>query len=395
MIERVHIKNFKALRDVTVDLTPIHVLIGPNDSGKSSILQAMFALSESVDDQIKSCFPGLWEGRDLVWNRSKNDIVEVEVSIPIPQRNLWYSVGLEFPERGRKLMVHHETLSFGATNRFSLFHSPHQTFLNLMGSSPQPVAPVNVKYDDLESVRESLRRAHMYRWDSRFIALPSAPDSEWQFRLEPTGFGLPRCLDDILGFDRELFAKMENRFTKCFSEFSSIRLRPQKGFRSAEISNAPLPKLQEQEGKGISFQLSSSGELLPATQVSDGVMLVLAYLAILHLPHPPRLLLIEEPENGIHPQRLELVIEILRDLIKEQQQTQIVMTTHSPYVVDLFEPDEVTLCHKGCDGAVKTRRLSTIPAVQRQLDVFKLGEIWTGEGDDSLANDQASNGETN
>jgi AAA15 family ATPase/GTPase len=40
MITRFRVRNYKALRDVTLDLTPIHVLIGPNDSGKTSILEA-------------------------------------------------------------------------------------------------------------------------------------------------------------------------------------------------------------------------------------------------------------------------------------------------------------------------------------------------------------------
>jgi len=114
------------------------------------------------------------------------------------------------------------------------------------------------------------------------------------------------------------------------------------------------------------------------------MLLILAYLAVLHVPQPPRLLLVEEPENGIHPARLKEVLSILRDLVAEQSHTQVVMTTHSPYVVDSFQPEEVTLCHKGDDGAIQTRLLSQSKAVREQVDVFTLGEIWTGEGDERL-----------
>ena len=124
---------------------------------------------------------------------------------------------------------------------------------------------------------------------------------------------------------------------------------------------------------------------MPASQASDGTLLVLAYLSILYLPKPPRLLLVEEPENGIHPKRLRDILEILRNLIHEQPHTQVVLTTHSPYGVDLFKPEEVTLCTKLDTGEIRTTRLSDRPDVVRQLGVFTLGEIWTSEGDDKIA----------
>ena len=65
------------------------------------------------------------------------------------------------------------------------------------------------------------------------------------------------------------------------------------------------------------------------------------------------------------------------------------MTTHSPYVVDLFQPDEVTLCIKEDDGSISVRRLSESQKVREQIDVFTLGEIWTAEGDEAIAKSAA------
>jgi predicted ATPase len=94
---------------------------------------------------------------------------------------------------------------------------------------------------------------------------------------------------------------------------------------------------------------------------------------------------VDEPENGIHPKRLQDVIRILRELVKAQTHSQVILTTHSPYVVDLFHPEEVTLCRRLEDGSVSVHRLSESQSVREQLDVFTLGEIWSAEGDDSLA----------
>ena len=60
------------------------------------------------------------------------------------------------------------------------------------------------------------------------------------------------------------------------------------------------------------------------------------------------------------------------------------MTTHSPYVLHEFTPEEVTVCVREKNGEVKTRRLSESKAVQEQMDFFSLGEIWTMEGDEAL-----------
>ncbi|MEM7807467.1 MAG: AAA family ATPase [Planctomycetota bacterium] len=200
------------------------------------------------------------------------------------------------------------------------------------------------------------------------------------------GFGLALLLDDILGFDRDAFIKMECRFRAFFPLVKSIKLLPEPAFKRAGHAKQPVPILTSSDGKGLHFELSD-GTVMPAAQASDGLLLVLAYLAVLHLPEPPRLLLVEEPENGVHPKRLQEVLGILRQLVAESGETQVVMTTHSPYVLDEFEPHEVTICSKNPDGSVATRRLSESEVVQKQKDVFSLGEIWTGEGDEALSND--------
>ena len=55
------------------------------------------------------------------------------------------------------------------------------------------------------------------------------------------------------------------------------------------------------------------------------------------------------------------------------------MTSHSPYLVDAFQPEEVTWCRRNEGGDVVLTRLDTLPEVERSLSVFSLGEIWTGE----------------
>jgi hypothetical protein len=243
----------------------------------------------------------------------------------------------------------------------------------------------DVHSGDWRAVKELLDGVHYYRWVPRFLALPVAPDLKRSFRMESNGFGLALCLDEILNFNRDRFIELEKRFTGIFPHITSVKLIQEMAYRAPVDASDQVTILQKTDGKGLYFKLSTAEQLVPASQVSDGTLLVLAYLAVLYLPQPPRVLLVEEPENGIHPKRLRDVLRILRDLVHEQSHTQVVLTTHSPYALDLFSPEEVTLCTMQDNGEVKTTRLSKSLAVRRQADVFTLGEIWTSEGDEAIA----------
>jgi recombinational DNA repair ATPase RecF len=96
MIKRFRVQNYKALRDVTLDLTPLHLLIGPNDSGKTSILEAIAALCRSVDHELKEAFLGLWEGRQLIWHDEPGTSVFLEVLATVNEISFVYRLSCEF-----------------------------------------------------------------------------------------------------------------------------------------------------------------------------------------------------------------------------------------------------------------------------------------------------------
>jgi energy-coupling factor transporter ATP-binding protein EcfA2 len=387
MITQFRVKNYKALRDVTLDLTPIHVLIGPNDTGKTSLLEAVGALCRSVDEPLTRAFTGRWEGRDLVWQGSQAQDGNVELSTSIDRGALCYTTLCTFKKRGRNVILCGEWIGAEPTDE-----APTRVELKAQGHPETWVRRVDQGNPGLDeahrelckAIHEKLAGVRLHRWIPQLLSVPIAPFPRGRFELDPTGFGLALCLDDILGDDRMRFDQLEGRFRQIFPEVTQIKLLPEMGFLAEYSPGVSVPILRSGPGKGLHFKLSGGG-VIPASQMSDGTLLVLAYLVVLKSPEQPRMLLVEEPENGIHPKRLEEVLSILRDLITEQKHTQVILTTHSPYVLDLFKPEEVTLCTKGEDGAVNTRRLSESKAVRKQIDAFTLGEIWTAEGDEALA----------
>ncbi|MBW7988654.1 MAG: AAA family ATPase [Planctomycetes bacterium] len=388
MIKRLRVKNFKALREIEIELTPIHVLIGPNDSGKTSVLDVLAALCRSVDHGLAQAFLGSWKDKELVWNGHSDLPVEIDVDFD-DDAITGYGISVQFGMRDRQAVIMKEfvigveRLELGnQAGHIDLGNQSNSTFVKRHLDRPSKSHPNS---DELKRVQELLSGVHYYRFDPSFLALPVAPDSKRRFRMEPNGFGLTLCLDEIWSFDRDRFVKLEERFKKVFPHIKSIKLIPEKAYRAPVDDPEQVTMLNKTDGKGLYFELKGSGQLVPASQASDGTLLVLAYLSILYLPKPPRLLLVEEPENGIHPKRLRDILEILRNLVHEQPHTQVVLTTHSPYGLDLFKPEEVTLCTKMETGEIKTTRLSDSLTVMQQLNVFTLGEIWTSEGDMKIA----------
>jgi hypothetical protein len=276
MIQQIHIQNYKALGDVTVALTPLHVLIGPNDSGKTSVLEALSAICRSTDFELSQAFGGAWQGQELV--NSLTARYHPVVTISVLTGGVGYHLSTRFlaDDRSRNVVVEGEHIFQGAKEfDVTVKNSSVSGVYELRRTHPGDNQELR---QAAEMVHSALSGVHFYRWDARMLALPAAPDSARRFRMGPSGFGLALCLDDILGYDRNAFSAIEDRFREIFPEFASIKLLPQPAYRAPMEINRSVPMLLESEGKGIFFQLTKGG-LIPASQASEGAMLVLAYLA--------------------------------------------------------------------------------------------------------------------
>ena len=117
------------------------------------------------------------------------------------------------------------------------------------------------------------------------------------------------------------------------------------------------------------------GSSLPASRLSDGTIRFIALLAILCHPDPPPLICIEEPEIAMHPDSVDLVAELLR---KAAERTQIIVTTHSPWLIGRFsdEPEAVVVCDMDPTEGTRLHRLSH-KEVEDWFDGARdLGDIW-------------------
>ena len=384
MIRRFRVQNYKALRDVTLDLTPVHVLVGPNDSGKTSLLEAVAALCRSVDRPFDAAFLGRWDGLSLT-TLGGGPVVRLSADVETAAGPVDYNLAVRF-HSGRQVVIEAEEL--GAEDGSGPGLIP-QCVENLSGVLAAGHVPVYQSMHEgfvpaLRQFAAAIRPVSYARWDPKNLALPVALNADRGGRIEASGFGLATALDAVKDDDFRRYAALEDRFRAIFPHVNAVKLRTHAAYDAPVDPPDMTLQLKPAQGKAIEFAVGDDGRTLPASQASDGMLYVLGYLALLHAPDPPKVLLIEEPENGIHPHRLTELLAILRDLVGENPGTQVLMTTHSPYAVSEFAPEEVTLCRRGPDGMTRVRRLSEYEAVREQIDFFTLGEIWASEEDQAL-----------
>lgn len=374
MITRFSVKSYKCLADISLPLTPIHVIIGQNDTGKTSLLEAILALALSTETELKLAFRGEWTGRQLVFEGAKRPEIEFKVeleSFPGDAAPITYGLKVEFPSMGRDCVVAEEWVE-----------AERRVDLNPVGDRRRTVAVwgAGSSHEPLRRIAADLTPVSLYRFDPKAMMVPAALDPDRRFRMDSDGFGLPTLLDDIKGDDDADFDQLSESFCAYFPQFRKVRLET---VRAVARDYEPSGRYTTRPGvgKGVVFATSSGGSI-PAEQASDGAILFLGFLALIHSPKAPKLLLIEEPEKGVYPRRLEQVIELIRKLHASKnakEVPQIVMTTHSPYLLSSFGPEEVTLMSRDeRTGLVRARPLRDAPHIHERLGggEFYLGELW-------------------
>ncbi len=386
MISRFQVKNYKALRDIDIPLTPIHVIIGQNDSGKTSLLEAILAFCQSTEPQytLSGTFIGNWLGNELVSFNAPEPVIQLSAQLQGIYggdfQDFEYGFRVLFDDQPLRnctlvsewlLKDTKDLIPFGNYSKTSV--SNRTVSFNHLTEEEQ-----KTKRRPLDMVAAMVGAAHYYRFDAKVMSLPSALDPTKRFRFDADGFGLPTLLDDILGHDEDMFKQLNNDFCEYFPEFKKIRVVTDNASRR-DYDISGMSSSSRAPGKAIYFATRSGNEIR-AQQASDGALLFLGFLSLLYVPAPPKVLLIEEPEKGVYPKRLAEIVRILKRLVEtkgDREVPQIIFTTHSPYVLSEFTPEEVTVMSRVGDSVI-ARPLRDSPNIEKRLGggEFYLGELW-------------------
>jgi len=381
MLKRLGLKNFLSFRDETIEFGKINLFIGPNASGKSNLAKALRLLKNHFiygipipDESITNEIPL----GDLAHRFNVYEDIELEAFLDLGEEARYV---LKLSRDGYEEKLFRQDIEVYSHNAGQLFSRARYrkrdgSFTEVSIGGYQSIVVTVRSFDGLVeriNINMPLTPLRIPPIDSDEILNRVATffRSIGVFRFNPDSIRLRSNVSTqpVIGYDGSNLARF----------LLHIYLEKRKLFISIEeIVRGMVPEIEEIvphiEGNEVEVWVRSKHLSLPIRPgfISDGTLRLIALAIIFNSGFS--LVVVEEPENYIHPHLLEALADLAR-----KSSSQIIFTTHSPRLLDFFKPEEVYIVVKmGAESRV--RRLMDIKdyeIVKKFLDEGgTLGEAW-------------------
>ncbi|HEY4724343.1 MAG TPA: AAA family ATPase [Anaerolineae bacterium] len=355
---QIQVKGYKSLANVTLDLHPLTVMIGPNGCGKTSLLEVFRVLAEAAQQRLEKAITDLG-GLEAVLTHTLQAETKLEIAFTVDHatsqfqglqtyrcvlqpRPVGYTVSEDNWDLGnehlgmpryvgpkpitelRQILSLWNSGSISRLDDIPLTGTAYYSFLNVGARAPvrlpqalTPATQPGVDGETLLSALYNLREAKL---------------------------------------SQSIYKRIEETLRLAFPSFEGLKLR---------VVGAGQITLEWHE-KGLTVPLYSS-------QLSEGTLRFLWLTTVLLSSEPPTLILIDEPEVSLHPELQKILAALLQDA---SARTQIIVATHSPELIRWLQADEVVVIDK-VDGESKfTWASDSSLDLEAWLRDFTLADLW-------------------
>ncbi len=360
---------------IDLPLEKLNVLIGPNGSGKSNLLEVL-ALLKSAPSNLPAPVKEMGGVKEWLWKgapSAREARVEAVIEYPTGKQPLRH--GLTIGEHGGRFEVIDEYVENekpypGKSEPYFFYRFNHgNPMLNDFQENKRGLRRENVipEQSILSQVRDPERYPALAWLQQRYEQIRLYRN--WSFgpnaslRREQSTHGRSDFLAD--GGENLALVLSQIRSQAKIELLVSLR----KLYEGIQGVSLPI-----EGGNVLLFLEETGGREIPATRLSDGTLRYLCLLAILLHAEPSPLIVIEEPELGLHPDIIPHVAELL---VRASERTQLVVTTHSRMLVEALslDPSCVLVCNKD-DGESRIERLDA-GLLAAWLEKYTLGELWS------------------
>ena len=396
MLKRIKIKGYKSLVDLEVSLCPLSVLFGPNAAGKSNFLDALQLLSGIVTSRtLKEAFEPPYRGKPLesfsfgrdgikglLKKESASFSIEVDIELSesvvdivnrqiremkrtkaseknegsnknqsfVREKFLRYRIEVEiFPKSGI-LRVVDEYLA--ALNKQGEISRKRRPFLEKVSKRLhlRMEGQAHPTYYECYLDHSILSMPHYPPHYPHLVAARQELASWFFFYFEPRErMRASNAVKEVrhIGMMGEELASFLN----------TLQVLDPPQFRAVEkalhlvIPNVTGIKVDVNEIGEVDLKLIEGETPIPARILSEGTLRVLGLLAVVGAKELPALLGFEEPENGIHPRRIRMIADILKNRTLSGD-TQLIVTTHSPILPDMIDDHSLFVCRKEAEKTI-------------------------------------------
>lgn len=383
----VNFQHFKSLTDVSLSkLDRLTVLVGPNASGKSNVVDALRFLRDMASGGLDHAF-SMRSGITLVRQQSKTRPYKIQIAVELrddEDNEYRYELAIASRQGGNfhveleRIFWHDVDVRFeeGESGEPQFVETPsrHHAERDAHGTLVIDGKPIARKIQaDVAALGASI--------DWRIIGDPIAQFfSNLRFSsIYPNTLKQPTKPDT----DHVLKESGEN-WASVLKAMKRTNLGRAAFAQVLEMMQRVLPTLEDVSVKTVGGYLvpqfrfmgeGGSHDFDPA-QLSDGSLRIFGILLALYQTPPPAFLIIEEPEQTVHPAVLAMLAEAFREAA---ERTQIIVTSHSPHLIDRFAPEEVRVVTMNRDGTrVSPIKPSQVKAIKQRL--LSLEELMAAEG---------------
>ncbi len=393
MLKRIRIQGYKSLVDIELNLKPLSVLVGPNASGKSNFLDALQLLSRMATCQtLENAFEPPYRGhplesftfgdegiKSLMEKESVSFSIEVDVQLSaavidsinrriqeIRETTAKSTHSVDKPVSDRRVLVREKALRYRIEVEmlpgFGILRVADEYLIALTdeGQPKQNRKPFLERIGNRLHLRMEgqahplyyeryldysiLSRSHYPPHYPHLIAMQRELANWLTFYLEPKEqMRLPnpiKAVHDIGSMGEDLAAFLNTLRARNKQQFQSVQRSLHTMIPSITGIDVSVNELGE-----VELDLREGEKRISARVLSEGTLRILGLLALVSAEAPPTLIGFEEPENGVHPRRIQRIARFLETRMRLED-VQLIVTTHSSLLPDLVPAESLYVCRK-------------------------------------------------
>lgn len=351
-LNHINVKNFKSIRDLDLDLKSLNVFIGANGVGKSNFIGVFKFLNQIVEGNLQAHI-GASGGaeRILYFGRKTSEALSLDLSFDDSVNG--YQCVLK-PNAEDSLILDSEQVWFHDKLKYS---RPY--FESLGAGHPETRLEKATSNSRVSGyVLSDLKSWKLYHFHdtSESARVKQTSDIEDNRILQPDARNLSAFLYRLQKKNPDYFENIQDAVRMVAPFFDRFNLQP------SRLNEEKIRLEWKEKGTDTYFNGSS---------ISDGTLRFICLATLLLQPTLPSVILLDEPELGLHP----YAITVLAGLLKQAAtKTQVMVATQSVTLVNQFEPSDIIVVDRQ-DGQSVFRHLDTAN-MAKWLDDYGLGDLW-------------------
>ncbi len=354
-LDTISIRGFKSIAKCeSLSLAPINIVIGPNGAGKSNFIE-VFSFLHSIREGHLQDYVGRAGGADRLLHFGSKSTDELFIHISFEGGVNQYDITLQ-PTDDDELIPTDETVYFWNKSQYP---APYTDGISRKGKE------AGISLNNTGSRVASYVRSHLARWRlyhfhdaGPFSPMKKTADLHDNDFLRPDGSNLASFLYFLQQEYENEYSLIRRTVQRVAPFFDDFQLKPSKLNRD---------KIR------LEWRHTNSESYFDASSFSDGTLRFIALSTLFLQPEEfrPSVILVDEPELGLHPYAITMFASLVR---QSSISTQVIISTQSPLLLDHFEPEDVLVADRVEEGTQFTRLDSDELSIW--LEDYSLGQLW-------------------